>query len=124
MENLSPAHWGDPERIPFPAQDLLLRILDRFGRAASRWAPPAASAAALVEYCGCLLTIERSDGRGLALPGGLLHWRESAVQAVTREVREETGFCVLAQRLFGVYSDPERDERFSAVVIVYEASII
>lgn len=41
-----------------------------------------------------LLVIERSDGRGFSLPGGLAFPWESAEQAMIREVREETGLQI------------------------------
>jgi len=37
------------------------------------------------------LAIDRSDGRGLGLPGGLARRRESDEEAVKREIAEETG---------------------------------
>ncbi len=41
-----------------------------------------------------ILVIDRNDGRGFSFPGGLAHLRESAEQAMRREVYEETGLRV------------------------------
>ncbi|HLZ61459.1 MAG TPA: NUDIX hydrolase [Ktedonosporobacter sp.] len=49
-----------------------------------------------------LLVKERSDG-GWTLPGGWADIGESASTAVVREVREESGYQVLATRLLAVY---------------------
>lgn len=43
-----------------------------------------------------------------ATPGGFVEWDESAQQAVTREVMEETGLTVTNADLVGAYSDPDR----------------
>lgn len=43
--------------------------------------------------------IERNDGRGLSLPGGLSSWREPEEVTLRREVREETGLQVIGLSL-------------------------
>jgi 8-oxo-dGTP pyrophosphatase MutT (NUDIX family) len=53
-----------------------------------------------------LLLQQRSDGGQWGLPGGSVEVGESVLQALSREVREETGLEVRARRLIGVYSDP------------------
>ena len=45
------------------------------------------------------LVIERNDGRGLSLPGGIAGWREAETNALRREVLEETGLSVTAEEL-------------------------
>lgn len=54
------------------------------------------------------LAIDRADGRGLGLPGGLARRRESDEETVRREIAEETGLSVTsAEFLFRCpVSDP------------------
>jgi len=46
---------------------------------------------AVIRNSQLILVIERSDGRGLSLPGGFTHPWETPEQAVLRETIEETG---------------------------------
>ncbi|HEX16969.1 MAG TPA: NUDIX hydrolase [Thermoplasmatales archaeon] len=54
-----------------------------------------------------------------ALPGGFVNYGERVEDAVIREVKEETGLDTEIERLFGVYSDPNRDPRGHTVSVVY-----
>jgi len=45
------------------------------------------------------LVIERNDGRGLSLPGGIANWKEAEEETLRREVLEETGLRVTGQEL-------------------------
>jgi 8-oxo-dGTP pyrophosphatase MutT (NUDIX family) len=62
---------------------------------------------------GELLMIERTDNGLWAIPGGAQDIGESVIDAVKREVREETGINVEVTELSGIYSDPRH-------VIVYD----
>jgi ADP-ribose pyrophosphatase YjhB (NUDIX family) len=55
---------------------------------------------------GELLMIERTDNGLWALPGGAQDLGESVIDAVSREVKEETGIDVEVTGLSGIYSDP------------------
>jgi ADP-ribose pyrophosphatase YjhB (NUDIX family) len=55
---------------------------------------------------GRILLIRRSDNGNWALPGGALDVGESLVQAVIREVEEETGVICEVRGVVGIYSDP------------------
>jgi ADP-ribose pyrophosphatase YjhB (NUDIX family) len=85
--------------------------------------PSFVAVAAIIESDDYLLLLDRSDGLGLCLPGGLVKWREKPEQALIREVAEETGYEVSISDLFSVYSEPESDPRLSCVVLIYRASI-
>jgi ADP-ribose pyrophosphatase YjhB (NUDIX family) len=66
----------------------------------------AAVSAVIFDRRGRLLLQQRSDGGQWGLPGGSVEIGESVRDAVTREVREETGLIVAVRRLVGVYSMP------------------
>lgn len=86
--------------------------------------PPIPATAAIIERDNQLLMIERSDGLGYALPGGIMRWNESIEDTVRREVREETGYNVKVLGHFKNYSGPERDKRFSSLSMAYTARIL
>jgi 8-oxo-dGTP pyrophosphatase MutT (NUDIX family) len=60
--------------------------------------------AAVVRHGDRFLVIERSDGQGLAFPGGLAHPWEPDEQALARELREETGMRLLSCSLLIRYT--------------------
>jgi 8-oxo-dGTP pyrophosphatase MutT (NUDIX family) len=55
---------------------------------------PLRSAVGVIRRGPDYLAIDRADGRGLGLPGGLARRRESDEETVRREIREETGLAV------------------------------
>jgi 8-oxo-dGTP pyrophosphatase MutT (NUDIX family) len=55
---------------------------------------PLRASIAIIRRDGQILAIERADGRGFSLPGGISGWREAEEQTLRREVREETGLTV------------------------------
>ncbi len=85
---------------------------------------PLLGAGAIIEQDGKILLIDRSDGLGYTLPGGIVRSRETVEQCVLREVREETGYTIKLTGLVGVYSAPKRDPRFRAVAIAYKGCIV
>lgn len=60
----------------------------------------------LVEHEGRLLMLNQRHRRGWTFPGGLLNRGEDADVAVVREVEEETGLLIAAERPFAIVVDP------------------
>jgi 8-oxo-dGTP diphosphatase len=85
---------------------------------------PLLGAGVIIERDGKILLIDRSDGLGYTVPGGIVRHRETIEQCVLRETREETGYNVQITGLVGVYSSPKRDPRFRAVALAYKGKII
>jgi 8-oxo-dGTP pyrophosphatase MutT (NUDIX family) len=64
---------------------------------------------ALIERDGRFLVERRSDDTSRwAFVGGGLEADESALDALAREVREETGYTIAHAELFGLFTDPTR----------------
>ncbi|MEL6350080.1 MAG: NUDIX domain-containing protein [Myxococcota bacterium] len=60
-------------------------------------------AAVIHDERGRLLVQKRADGTGWSLPAGMIEPGESPVQALAREVMEETGMRVVTSHLYRVY---------------------
>ena len=58
---------------------------------------------ALIRDGDQVLVIQRSDGRGLSLPGGLAYVWEDSKRALMREILEETGLSVTQARFVFEY---------------------
>lgn len=54
----------------------------------------------------------KEDWKGYTLPGGHIEHGESVVDAVVREMREETGLTILNPKLCGVKQFPIEDGRY------------
>lgn len=70
--------------------------------------------AIVIKPPGMLLLVKRKfePYKGCwVLPGGFVDHNETVLDAVVREVKEETGIEVEVISLAGVYSDPARDPR-------------
>ncbi len=70
-------------------------------------------------FLGVVLIQRKNRPLGLALPGGFVDVGESVENAVIREMKEEISLDVEITELFGIYSEPSRDERFHTVSVVY-----
>ncbi len=70
-----------------------------------RWHPRITVAGVITDGEGRYLLVEESHGGGLLLNQPAGHWErgESVVQAVCREVREETGWPFAPTHLVGIY---------------------
>lgn len=85
---------------------------------------PLLGAGIIIEQDGKILLIDRSDGLGYTIPGGIVRHKETVEECVLRETREETGFSVKITGFVGVYSAPDRDPRFRAIALAYKGSIV
>ena len=88
---------------------------------------PAVTVDGLVLVDRKLVVIRRGNEpfRGMpALPGGFVELGETTLEAVVREVREETGLETKVLRLVGVFSDPGRDPRGHTVTIGYSLEAV
>lgn len=56
-----------------------------------------------------------------AIPGGFVEYGEKVENAAIREAKEETNLDITIDKLFGVYSDPNRDPRGHTITIVFLA---
>src|SRR5207245_9231653 len=86
-------------------------------------AHPSVAVDGIVLQAGKLVAVRRKNEpyQGMpALPGGFVELGETTVEAVVREVREETGLETRVKRLVGVFSDPKRDPRGHVISVVYE----
>lgn len=67
-----------------------------------------------------LLVLERSDGLGFCFPGGMCHPNEPELNALIRELREETGLLLTHYRKVLTY---QCAYRFPHLTTVYEARV-
>jgi len=83
---------------------------------------PAVSAV-LCDAEGKFILQRRSDNGLWALAGGMIEPGETVVEALRREVREETGYEIEIERLLGIYSDPHYVIEYSDGEVRQEFSI-
>ena len=76
---------------------------------------------AIVRRGELFLAIERNDGIGLSLPGGLARFWESDEEVMSRELFEETGLRAAAQSLLMRY---ESSKPYRALVTAYEVQTV
>lgn len=105
------------------------RLVRRLGRLTVRLAavltlgrmPSFVSASALVFRDGLVLTVMDPIRREPVLPGGHLKWDENPVDAMVREVREETGLAVRQTGIVGVFAGREWAGEPGIVRVIYRA---
>ena len=82
---------------------------------------PALAVDGIVRVGNSIVLIERKNKPfGYALPGGFVDYGESCEDAIRRELKEEISLDISNEKLFGVYSKPDRDPRQHIVSVVYE----
>ena len=96
-----------------------LIVLGTFGQIS-----PILGTGIIIEQDGKILCVERSDGKGFGLPGGIVRAKETVEQCILRETYEETGYRVQITGLVGIYSSPKRDPRFRSVSITYKGAVL
>jgi 8-oxo-dGTP pyrophosphatase MutT (NUDIX family) len=80
----------------------LFWIVARTGIFLYRWFPVFGylrASIAILHHDGRFLVIERNDGRGVSLPGGIAGRKENEEKALRREVLEETGLRITSLEL-------------------------
>lgn len=72
-----------------------------------------------------IVLVKRQDNSKYATIGGFVEVGESVEDAVARELKEETGLTLTSNSLsmFGIFSDPRRDQRRHTVSAVYIARV-
>lgn len=100
------------------------RIATRLAAAATLGSmPPFVSASAVVLRGDDILVVLDPVRREPVLPGGHLKWGERPEEAVTREVREETGYHIRPEELVGVVAGPEWAGEKGVVRVIYTAAL-
>lgn len=66
-----------------------------------------------------VLVKRKNPPHGWALPGGLVEVGETVEEAVSREIKEETGLDLANYFQWHVFSDPERDPRQHTVSVCF-----
>ncbi|WDZ75628.1 NUDIX domain-containing protein [Ensifer adhaerens] len=87
-------------------------------------------AAAILDSDGRILLQEKSSGEGWSLPAGAIEPGETPVEAIIREVMEETGYPVSFEAILGVFGGKEfrhtypNGDRVEYVVTLFRCRII
>ncbi|MBK8901385.1 MAG: NUDIX hydrolase N-terminal domain-containing protein [Anaerolineaceae bacterium] len=79
-------------------------IKQRFAHETGYITPKIGADAAVFNNNGEILLMERADGSGWCLPCGWVEANERPIDAIIREVKEETGLDVAVKQLVGVFT--------------------
>jgi ADP-ribose pyrophosphatase YjhB (NUDIX family) len=95
---LSTQTYGD--LLDIPSRKVRAQLLSEIGYIT----PKVGADAAIFNERGEILLMERADGSGWCLPCGWVEPNEKPIEAVVREVREETGLEITVGQLVGVFT--------------------
>ena len=77
--------------------------------------------AAIFDKGGRILCVKQNYGpKSWTIPGGRMERGESLIEALEREVQEESGYHIQAQQVIGVYSSPYKDD----MSLIIQAEIV
>jgi ADP-ribose pyrophosphatase YjhB (NUDIX family) len=101
-------------------------IRERFSNEVGYITPKVGADAAIFNENGEILLMERADGSGWCLPCGWVEPNEKPIEAVTREVREETGLEIEVKQLVGVFTRKPSGENgpHTIIAVVHLCEII
>ena len=88
------------ELLEVPDETIRVRFWNEMGYIT----PKVGADAAIFNESGEILLMERSDGSGWCLPCGWVEPNEKPIEAVIREVHEETGLKIEVEQLVGVFT--------------------
>ena len=110
------------ELLEVPDEVIRARFLSEMGYIT----PKVGADAAIFNEGGEILLMERSDGSGWCLPCGWVDANERPIDAVIREVREETGLEVEVKQLVGVFTrmPSARNGPHTMIAIVHLCEVV
>ncbi|HLL79753.1 MAG TPA: NUDIX hydrolase, partial [Ktedonobacteraceae bacterium] len=87
--------------------------------------PPFGAACVIAEDEQGRFLMVRQSRRSVSLPGGFMRWRETPMQAVRRECKEETGLDIDLREMIGTYSNSSSGLwHLSTLTVVYTGTVL